>query len=154
MSQNKLELSQVEPLKAHYSLLVIEDDAGDCTLLQEVVEQNRLSIELNCVANGEEALQYLEAKEQAGPGLFPELILLDLNLPGLSGKEILSQIRAREQWRMIPIIILTTSNAPRDVLETYQAGCNCYIKKPLGWEDFNRVMRAVFNFWLNFARLP
>lgn len=129
-------------------VLLVEDNPGDADLTRETLDEGRLHVHIDHALNGEEALQRLAAPQ------LPDLILLDLNLPGLSGREVLAAIKGDERLRRIPVVILTSSDAEQDIARSYQLGANCYVNKPVGFEAFQQVVRSVEGFWFTIARLP
>jgi chemotaxis family two-component system response regulator Rcp1 len=129
-------------------LLLVEDNPGDVRLTEEAFRRVNDSVRLHVAADGVEAMSFLR---RAGPYARvprPVLILLDLNLPKLDGREVLSLIKADEQLKTIPVLVLTMSDAPADVRNSYQAQANCYLKKPLSLEEFQDLILSVNRFWL------
>jgi CheY-like chemotaxis protein len=109
---------------------------------------------LNRVANGVEALEFLERQGPYAGSTRPDLILLDLNLPRMNGREVLARIKAHAGLRRIPVVVLTSSKAEQDILESYDLHANCYITKPVSLDQFVGVVRSVEDFWLSLVRLP
>ncbi len=145
-------LSDMSPVSKKCQVLVIEDEPIDLALIQQVIETEEIPVHLIPFDNGEGAIQYLEQTSPQAP--IPELILLDLKLPGIQGLEILKMIRSDARFCIIPIVILTALESPAVILEAYRLGCNCYIKKPLAPKILAATVMAIFDFWLNFAILP
>lgn len=135
-------------------VLLIEDDPEDVDLTQEALERSNVMVKLNVVHNGEEALAYLRREGQYQQRSHPDLIWLDLNLPGMSGQEILRAIREDASIKHIPIVVLTTSDADEDILKSYQLGANCYVQKPIGIREFQQMLSALEQFWFSVAKLP
>jgi CheY-like chemotaxis protein len=135
-------------------LLLVEDDPGDVTITKEALEDSKLLINLHVVTDGEGAVQFLrqEAPYEGVPR--PDLVLLDLNLPRLSGREVLQIVKSDPDLRRIPIVILTTSNAEEDVLRSYDLHANAYVTKPVGFDSFVTVVRQIDDFFLSVVRLP
>ncbi len=133
------------------AVLLIEDDPGDADLIAIVFQRQREKIQLKIVYDGEEAISYLRQKTNA---VLPDLILLDLNLPGKSGREVLEAIKTDEQLKQIPVVILTGLKAPEEVLTSYKLGANAYLTKPDGLAGFTNVIQSIDNFWLTFVHLP
>ena len=106
-------------------VLLVEDDPGDIELTKEAIEKARLSINLNVVRDGEEAMTYLRRKGEFAKAVRPDLVLLDLNMPRKDGREVLREIRADPDLTSLPVVILTTSDADEDILRTYDLGANC-----------------------------
>jgi CheY-like chemotaxis protein len=140
---------QIRPL----NVLLVEDNPGDIRLMREAL-RNGLTKKLEAVEDGEEALAYLRRQHPYGNAPKPDLIFLDLNLPKKDGREVLNEIKRDEQLRRIPVVILTTSEAERDVSHAYEHHANCYIKKPTDLDEYMEVIRACENFWLHIVRLP
>lgn len=135
-------------------VLLIEDDLGDVELTQEALEKSKLIINLNVVNSGDEALTYLRQEEEYSDAVRPNLILLDLNLPGLNGREVLAEIKRDKSIPYIPIVVLTTSDSDKDILESYQLGANCYVTKPLGLNEFTKIVSSIEDFWFAVVQLP
>lgn len=134
-------------------ILLIEDNPGDVRLTQEVLKEGQRLHELHAVPDGEEALRYLE---QTGPhqrGPRPDIIFLDLNLPKVGGLEVLRRIRQMPAWQHIPVLILTTSEAERDIQEAYRLRANGYITKPVDINQFVEVIISIERFWFEVATL-
>lgn len=153
---NRLEMLSFEcvPMNSPFEVLLVEDDAADIDLTIEAVSESSLPVNLNAVRSGAEAISYLQQEPPFQNVTLPDLILLDLNLPGMSGKEILQEIRNDENLCHIPIAVLTTSQAEHDVKDSYKLGANCYVSKPAGLDDFNRVIQALEDFWFTIAKIP
>lgn len=135
-------------------VLLVEDNPGDVDLTIEAFNQGTVHPHINVVDNGEEALAFLYQQGQYVNAPRPDLILMDLNLPGKDGREVLGSIKADAMLRTIPVIILTTSEAQQDILDSYNLYANCYIVKPMVLEQFFRVVRYVEEFWFGIVRLP
>lgn len=136
------------------NILLVEDNPGDIRLTQEVLKEGKLRNTLSVVMDGEEAMLFLRKEGQYKDVFTPDLILLDLNLPKRDGREVLSMIKSDPALVCIPVIILTTSSAEKDVLGTYSNHANCYITKPVDFAQFICVIRAIENFWLTIVKLP
>ena len=135
-------------------VLLVEDNPADVRLAQEAFLVGETDSKVHAVDNSRDALQFLRNEGNFATQPRPDLVLLDLNLNGESGLDILSAIKSDERLRMIPVVILTTSNHERDIAEAYQRGANCYINKPLDLEEFMRVIYSLEHFWFRLARLP
>lgn len=140
--------------KSPIEVLLIEDNPGDVRLTKEVLKDARVFINLNVVFDGEEALKYLYKQGKYSEAAKPDLILLDLNLPRKNGREVLVEIKSNPTLKMIPVIILTTSQAEADILRSYELNVNCYITKPVQLNDFINVVRNIEDFWLSVVKLP
>ncbi|MFG0330338.1 MAG: response regulator [Phycisphaerales bacterium] len=135
-------------------ILLVEDNPGDVRLTREALLDAKVVNNLNVVSDGEKAIQFLLQENGYGGAPVPDLILLDLNLPRKGGREVLEEIKSHEQLRAIPIVVLTTSTNDEDVLSAYQLHANCYITKPVDFDQFLRVIRQLENFWLSVVHLP
>jgi two-component system response regulator len=136
------------------SLLLVDDDQGDVELTLEVMEMSKIKLDVNVVSDGVEAMQYLKKEGDFQQAIRPDLILLDLNMPRKNGKEVLQEIRQHPSLRTIPIVILTTSDADEDIMNTYTLGANCYITKPVGLAQFQKEVEAIDNFWFSVVKYP
>ncbi|MGB3615336.1 MAG: response regulator [Elainellaceae cyanobacterium] len=137
-----------------FEVLLIEDDAADIDLTQEALLGSKLHVRLNAVRSGAEAIAYLHHCPPFEEATIPDLIFLDLNLPGMSGKEILRTIREDTALCHIPVAILTTSQAQQDVDDSYRLGANCYVSKPVGLDEFTQVIHALEEFWFTVVKIP
>ncbi|HDO30293.1 MAG TPA: response regulator [Desulfobacteraceae bacterium] len=135
-------------------ILLIEDNPGDVRLTEEVLKENKLRNNLSVARDGEEALAFLRKQGKYGKAIRPDLILLDLNLPKKDGREVLEEIKADENIKRIPVVVLTTSAADKDIFMSYENNANCYITKPVDLEKFINVVQAIENFWLTIVKLP
>ncbi|HUS06062.1 MAG TPA: response regulator [Bryobacteraceae bacterium] len=138
------------PLK----ILLVEDNPGDVRLMREALRDGAHVSELRVVENGEDALAFLRRTGEFGAAPRPDLIFLDLNLPKKDGREVLAEVKQDESLRRIPVVVMTTSEAEKDVSRAYDLHANCYIKKPVDLDQFMDVVRACENFWLTVVRLP
>jgi len=135
-------------------VLLIEDSPTDILMTQEALEEGRLLNQLHVVEDGAAALAFLRRQGQYATSPRPDLILLDLNLPRKSGQEVLAELKADEELKSIPVVILTTSKAEEDVVKSYGLHANCYITKPVRFESFNHVVRSIKHFWFTVVKLP
>jgi chemotaxis family two-component system response regulator Rcp1 len=136
------------------NMLLVEDNPGDVRLIVETLAENKLYNTLNVASDGIEALAYLRKEGRHAGALRPDLILLDLNLPRMDGREVLAEIKSDGDLRRIPVVVLTTSDQDKDVIQSYDQHANCYITKPLDFDQFVRVMHSIENFWFSIVRLP
>jgi chemotaxis family two-component system response regulator Rcp1 len=143
-------LNQERPIE----ILLVEDNPGDVRLTQEVFKEGKVRNQLNVAWNGEEALAYLRRQGRFMSAPRPDVILLDLNLPRKGGKEVLAEIKADPKLKCIPVVILTTSQADKDIAESYEQHANCYIVKPVDLDHFINVVRTIEGFWLQIVKLP
>ena len=135
-------------------ILLVEDDAGDVLMTKEALEDSKLLHNLHVIDNGEEAVKFLRQEEPYADAPRPDLVLLDLNLPRLDGREVLSMIKTEPGLRQIPIVVLTTSDAEEDVLRSYDLHANAYVTKPVDFTAFVNVVRQIDDFFLTVVRLP
>ena len=135
-------------------ILLVEDNPGDVDLTRETLLDSKLLNHMSVVNNGVEAMAYLRREGKYVDATRPDLILLDLNLPRKDGREVLAEIKVDERLRRIPVVVLTTSSAEKDILQTYDLHANCYITKPVDFAQFIRVVRAIEDFWLSVVKLP
>jgi chemotaxis family two-component system response regulator Rcp1 len=135
-------------------ILLVEDDPGDIELTREGLATAKVDINLNVVDNGVKALKYLRGEDPYAGVPRPDLILLDLNMPIKDGRETLKDIKADEDLRSIPVVVLTTSEAEMDIIKSYDLGANCYITKPIGFESFIQVVNSIEEFWFSVVKLP
>lgn len=136
------------------SLLVAEDDADDRVLLGDAFAESGVDVSLDFVADGVELMERLETLDsQPGPSL-PDLVLLDLNMPRMDGREALRAIRENERLRHLPVIVLTTSRAEMDIRVSYQLGANSYVSKPRRFDELITVLRSLERYWMEVVQLP
>lgn len=136
------------------NLLLVEDNPGDVRLIREAFDEAEIVNNMNVVADGVEAMAYLRREGAYSLAPRPDIVLLDLNLPKKDGREVLTDIKADEDLKRIPVIVLTSSNAERDILSTYGLHANCYVTKPADLDEFISVVRSIHGFWLGVAKLP
>jgi chemotaxis family two-component system response regulator Rcp1 len=135
-------------------LLLVEDDPGDVELTKEGLQEAKMLIDLHVVDDGIKALQYLRKQGPYADVVTPDIILLDLNLPKKDGREVLLDIKSDEVLKSIPVVVLTTSDADKDIAKCYSLGANCYITKPVGFEGFMKMVRAIDGFWFTVVTIP
>jgi CheY-like chemotaxis protein len=135
-------------------VLLVEDDPGDVLMTREALADSKLLNTLHVVDNGEEAIAFLRRENSHADAPRPDLILLDLNLPRVDGREVLSIVKNDPALRQIPVVILTTSDAEEDVLRSYDLHANAYVTKPVDFEAFVDVIRQIDDFFLSVVRLP
>lgn len=136
------------------AILLAEDNPGDSRLTMEAFKEGKIYCQIHPVENGEQAMSFLQQKAEYKNAPRPDLILLDLNMPKKNGREVLKEIKQDAKLCRIPVIILTTSKAEEDILETYDLHANCYITKPVGLDEFINVVKSIENFWLTIVKLP
>lgn len=136
------------------NILLIEDNSGDIWLTKEAFNQSKKNTNLEVVSDGVEAYNYLKNQPPYENAPLPDLILLDLNLPKWDGRDVLKKVKSDEDLKHIPIIILTTSNAQKDVINCYKLYANCFITKPVDYESFFSIIKQIETFWLDTVILP
>jgi chemotaxis family two-component system response regulator Rcp1 len=146
-------MSTTEPGRP-VEILLVEDNPGDVRLTKETLKDSKLLNRMSIVSDGVEAMAFLRREGSYAAAARPDLILLDLNLPRKNGREVLAEIKEDEHLRRIPVVVLTTSVAERDVLKAYDLHANCYIKKPVNLDQFTSVVRAIEAFWFTIVTLP
>ncbi len=135
-------------------VLLVEDSPGDVRLTQEAFREAAPNVHLHVTHDGVEAMAFLEHQGQYGHAPRPDLILLDLNLPKMDGREVLIRIKENDEFRTIPTIILTTSDAESDIVKSYKLKANCYLCKPVQLDEFDGLVKSIYDFWLKRAKLP
>lgn len=134
------------------AILLVEDNQDDIALTTRALARNNIRNELIVATDGEEALNYL--LPDSGKGQLPVLILLDINLPKVSGLDVLRSLRSRERTRFVPVVVLTTSSEERDIVESYQLGANSYVRKPVEFENFVSAIKTLGLYWLLVNQQP
>ena len=135
-------------------ILLVEDNPGDVRLTREAFRDARISNRIHTVCDGVEAMAFLNHEGAYTSAPSPDLILLDLNLPKKDGREVLAAVKADEKIKHIPVVVLTTSNAERDIVKSYELQANCYVTKPVDLDQFLNTVKAVGDFWLAIVKLP
>jgi CheY-like chemotaxis protein len=135
-------------------VLLVEDDPGDVLMTREAFEHHKLRNKLHVVADGVEALQFLRREGDYADAPRPGLVLLDLNLPRMDGREVLAEIKSDESLRTIPVVVLTTSEAEEDILRSYDLHANAYVTKPVDFDRFIDVIRQIDDFFVTVVKLP
>ena len=133
---------------------MVEDDPGDVRLTREALKGSKVLHSLNVVEDGVAALDYLRKAPPYHDAVRPDIVLLDLNLPRKDGREVLAAMKQDPVLRSIPVVILTTSQAEEDVLRAYNLNANCYVTKPVDFDQFVRIVRTIEDFWLTVVTLP
>ncbi|SNB46566.1 response regulator [Geobacter sp. DSM 9736] len=139
---------------AMIDILLVEDNPGDVELVREALNEGKLRNELHVAYDGLQALRYLRGEGEYSDRHLPDLILLDLNLPRMHGKEVLQEIKTDPALKKIPVVVLTTSREEEDVLRSYDQYANCYITKPVDLEQFLHVVQSIEDFWFTIVKLP
>ncbi len=135
-------------------ILMVEDNPGDVRLTREAMKEGKISNRLSVVGDGVEALEFLRRQGRFSEAPRPDLILLDLNLPRKDGREVLAEVKSDPALRTIPVVVLTTSHADEDVIRAYNLHANCYITKPVDFNQFMKVVQQIDDFWVNLVTLP
>lgn len=135
-------------------ILLVEDSPSDANLTIREFSRAKIANNLYWVENGEDAMDYLNSRGAFTHVPRPDLILLDLNLPGMDGREVLAEVKADLQLKQIPIVVLTTSTDEEDVLRSYNLNANCYVSKPIDIHEFIRAIQLINEFWLAAVKLP
>ena len=141
---------EVRPIE----ILLVEDSPSDVEFTVEALKEAKVRNHLSIVEDGVQAMEFLHCQGQHAKAPRPDLIMLDLNLPRKDGREVLAELKADADLKMIPVVVLTTSRAEEDVLRAYQLHANCYITKPVDFQQFLNVVRAIESFWLYVVTLP
>lgn len=140
----------VQPIE----ILLVEDNPGDVDLTREALESGKIKNLLHVAVNGEEAMAFLRHKGKYTHAPRPDLVLLDLNLPRMDGREVLAEIKSDDNLKRIPVVVLTSSKAEEDILKTYNLHANCYITKPIDLLQFLKVVHFIEDFWFTIVKLP
>lgn len=135
-------------------ILLVEDNQADVELTQYMLKQGKLFVNLHVASDGFQAMDFLRREGQHKEAPRPDLILLDLNLPGMDGREVLAEVKSDQNLKAIPVVVLTTSQSEEDVLKSYNLGANCFITKPVGMDQFAKVVNSIEDFWFAIVRLP
>jgi len=143
-----------EEISKNIEILLVEDNPADIRLAQEAFKDAKVHNILYTVGDGVEAMAFLRRQGKYADVGRPDLILLDLNLPKKDGREVLAEIKIDEHLKLIPVVILTVSKDEEDILKTYNLHANCYITKPIDFEQFMKVVKGIEEFWLTIVKLP
>jgi two-component system, chemotaxis family, response regulator Rcp1 len=135
-------------------ILLVEDSPGDVRLTREALVEGKVRNNLHVVEDGIEALRFLRREDEYADAVRPDLILLDLNLPKMDGRQVLEKIKADAELRTIPVVILTSSEAEEDICRAYDLHANCYVTKPVDLEQFITVVKSIEMFWFTIVKLP
>ncbi|MEW5744941.1 MAG: response regulator [Nitrospirota bacterium] len=135
-------------------ILLIEDNPGDVDLVREALSEAKVRNELHVATDGEEAMKFLRREGHYADAPVPDLILLDLNLPVKNGREVLAEIKSDPELGIIPVVVLTTSKEETDIIKSYRLHANCYITKPVDFEQFLNVVKSIEDFWFTIVKLP
>jgi len=135
-------------------ILIVEDNPGDARLIQEVLNDSKISNNIHLVRDGVETMDFLQKKGIYLNAQTPDLIILDLNLPKMDGREVLAKIKNDELLKRIPVVIMTISQAEEDILKSYNLHANCFITKPIDLDQFIKVIKSIEEFWFSIVKLP
>jgi len=141
-------------MKKEVNILLVEDNEGDIVLTVEALREAKVSNGIHVIKDGEEALRYLKKEGKYKDVETPDLILLDINLPRIDGIGVLTEIKNDKEMMLIPVVMLTTSDSEKDVLESYHNHANCYITKPVDYQKFIEVVHLIKDFWISIVKLP
>jgi len=140
--------------KRPMDILLVDDNPGDARLTSEALKDGQVESRLHIARDGAEALDFLRRKGGFGSAPRPDLILLDLNMPGMNGRQVLAEIKEDAALKQIPVVILTGSREMDDIVRTYDLQANCYVTKPIDFEQFIEMVRSITDFWLTTVQLP
>lgn len=143
-------MTNIKPVE----ILLADDSPGDARLTKEALKEGKLLHNLSVVEDGIEIMAFLRREGKYSDSPRPDLILLDLNMPKKDGREVLAEIKSDEQFKRIPVVILTISEAEEDVLKSYDLHANCYVTKPVDFNQFMKIVRSIEKFWLTIVKLP
>ncbi|MEH0843796.1 response regulator [Micromonospora sp. CPCC 205711] len=135
-------------------ILVVDDDPGDVLMIEEALEDSEIDKVIDVVSDGQEAMEFLRQEGRHTEARRPDVILLDLNMPRMDGRQVLGEVKQDEDLRTIPIVVLTTSNADTDIVGSYTLQANAYVTKPIDLDDFNDVVRRIDEFFGRVVVLP
>ncbi len=136
------------------TILLVEDNRGDADLVRLALDENKIRTDLHVVKDGVEAMEFVRKIGAYADAPRPDVILLDLNLPRKDGREVLAEIKSDDDLKRIPVVVLTTSTQDEDVLKAYNLNANCYVTKPVDFEQFAKVVRHIDSFWFEIVTLP
>ncbi len=144
------DMPNTEPIK----ILMVEDNPGDARLAQEALKDSKINNSLYHVEDGEEAMRFLRRQAEYSDAPQPDLVLLDLNLPRKDGREVLAEIKEDPKLKLVPVVVMTTSEAERDLVKSYDLHANAYVVKPMSLDQFVEVVQGIEEFWLSIVKLP
>ena len=147
-------MTLIEGKRMPLNVLLVEDSPGDIRLTQETFRDANRAIHLHVATDGVEAMAFLMRDGAHIHAPRPDIILLDLNLPKMDGREVLARIKEDDSLKLIPTVILTTSDAQADIVRSYQLHANCYLRKPVRLDEFEKLVKSINDFWLNTVKLP
>lgn len=136
------------------NILLVEDSPSDIKMTKFAFQESKIANNLDIVTDGEQALDFLFKRGAYTDAKRPDIIFLDLNLPKIDGREVLQKIKKKPSLKLIPVVILTNSGAPEDIVKSYDLNVNCYVRKPVGMEEFIEVVKSIDRFWFSVVSLP
>jgi two-component system, chemotaxis family, response regulator Rcp1 len=142
------------PVPRPVQILIIEDNPADARLVREVMRDSKILNEIHWVPDGVEAMAFLHRQGKYASAPRPNLMFLDLNMPRKDGREVLSEVKADPELRRIPVVVMTSSQAEEDIARAYDQHANCYVRKPIDFEQFHTVVKSLENFWFSTVELP
>lgn len=142
-----------EPVKA-IEILLVDDNEGDVRLAMETLRESKIHNHVNVVRDGVEAMAYLHKEGKFANAVRPDLIFLDLNMPRKDGREVLAEVKSDSEFKQIPVVILTISQAEQDIFKSYNLHANCFITKPVDLQQFVKVVQTIEEFWFTIVKLP
>jgi two-component system, chemotaxis family, response regulator Rcp1 len=140
----------IEPIR----ILLVDDDPADVRLTQEALKEHKVYCQTTVASDGIEAMAYLRRQGPYTDAARPDIILLDLNMPRKDGREVLEEVKTDPDLKRIPVVVMTTSNADQDVVQSYNLGANCYIVKPVDLEQLTTIVKSIEDFWFTVVKLP
>ncbi len=143
-----------QPIVQPINILMVEDDPADVRLAREAMKSKKMHVIMHDVPDGIEAMAFLHREGVYSDMMRPDLILLDLNMPRMDGREVLAELVKDPNLKRIPVIVLTTSSREEDILAAYDMNANCFITKPVDWKQFKRVVELIEDFWFTVVKLP
>lgn len=150
MTPDEVDATRARPIE----ILLVEDNPADVRLTREAFRDAKLVNNLHCVENGVEAMQFLRREGQFATSPVPDIVLLDLNLPKKDGREVLKEMKEDPELAVLPVVVLTTSRAEEDIVRSYVLHANCFISKPVDFNQFIRVVQSIEDFWFGVVTLP
>lgn len=135
-------------------ILLVEDSEDDILITRRALKKGKIKNDVHVVMDGEAAMDFLHKRDEFSNAVTPDLILLDLNLPKKNGKEVLAEVKTHPDLKHIPVVVLTTSTADKDIIESYNLYANCYVSKPLNFGKYVEIVSMIENFWFSIVKLP
>jgi chemotaxis family two-component system response regulator Rcp1 len=136
------------------NVLLVEDSLADLTLILEVLNDEKIKVDVSVVRDGMQAMDYLNKKGEYKDSISPDLVLLDLNLPKKDGREVLAEMKSSPELKLIPVVVLTTSQAEEDIIRSYDLQASCYVTKTIDLEQFIKIIKSIDGFWFTAVKFP